>query len=112
MKKKVNKICNQLLKLSSTGLLLLITGFSAPIQAADFPQAGNFANGSKVWADTCSRCHNMRGPQELRDDQWITTAFHMRIRAGLTGQETRDVITFLQTSNSKMEAEGTTQTLQ
>lgn len=78
-------------------------------QAADFPQAGNFSDGSKVWADNCNRCHNMRGPKELRDDQWISTAFHMRVRAGLTGQETRDIITFLQASNTKSVASGSTQ---
>lgn len=78
----------------------LLYSFSS-VQAASFPEPGNFANGSRVWADNCSRCHNIRSPEELRDDQWITTAFHMRVRAGLTGQETRDVITFLQGSNTK-----------
>ena len=81
---------------------LLASGGQVTIaQAADFPEPGNFTEGSKVWAENCNRCHNMRGPKELRDDQWITTAYHMRIRAGLTGQETRDVITFLQGSNTK-----------
>ena len=42
----------------------------------------------------------MRDPQDLRDDLWITTAFHMRVRAGLTGQRTRDILEFLQASNS------------
>ena len=72
-------------------------------------QAGNFSEGSKVWAENCNRCHNMRGPKELRDDQWISSAFHMRVRAGLTGQETRDIITFLQASNTKSVASGSTQ---
>ena len=109
MKNKINIVCKQLFKLSSASLLLLSAGFSVSIQAADYPEPGNFSNGSKVWADNCNRCHNMRGPKELRDDQWITTAFHMRIRAGLSGQETRDVITFLQASNTKMVAAGSTQ---
>lgn len=82
-------------------MALAILGFSSAMQAADFPAAGDFGNGAKVWADNCSRCHNMRGANELRDDQWITTTFHMRLRGGLTGQETRDVITFLQTANNQ-----------
>ena len=45
----------------------------------------------------------MRSPTDLRDDQWITTVFHMRVRAGLTGQEARDILTFLQGSNAKVE---------
>lgn len=89
--------------------LLASGGLVTTAQAADFPEAGNFSDGSKVWADNCNRCHNMRGPKELRDDQWISTAFHMRLRAGLTGQETRDVITFLQASNTKTVASGATQ---
>ncbi|MBL4711107.1 MAG: cytochrome c [Gammaproteobacteria bacterium] len=80
---------------------LLTTALFTTAQASNYPAAGNFSEGSKVWAENCNRCHNMRGPKELRDDQWITTTFHMRLRAGLTGQETRDVITFMQASNTK-----------
>ena len=89
--------------------LLASGGLISTANAADFPEKGNFSDGSKVWADNCNRCHNMRGPKELRDDQWISTAYHMRLRAGLTGQETRDVITFLQASNTKSVASGATQ---
>jgi len=71
--------------------------------ALDYPEAGDFSQGSKVWSENCARCHNMRSPTDLRDDQWVTTVFHMRIRAGLTGQETRDILTFLQGSNAKVE---------
>ena len=92
-----------------TACFLASGGLVTTVQAADFPEAGNFSDGSKVWADNCNRCHNMRGPKELRDDQWISTAYHMRLRAGLTGQETRDVITFLQASNTKTVASGATQ---
>jgi len=89
--------------------LLSSGGLLTTAQAADFPKAGNFSEGSKVWAENCNRCHNMRGPKELRDDQWISTAYHMRVRAGLTGQETRDLITFLQASNTKSVPSGSTQ---
>lgn len=91
------------------GACLLASGVLATnVQAGDFPEPGNFTEGSKVWADNCGRCHNIRGPKELRDDQWISTAFHMRMRAGLTGQETRDLITFLQGSNTKAVKPGAT----
>lgn len=109
MKNRVNKISKQVFKFSSAGLLLLTVSYSASTIAADYPEAGNFSDGSKVWAENCGRCHNIRGPKELRDDQWITTAYHMRVRAGLTGQEVRDVITFLQASNTKTVASGAIQ---
>ncbi len=71
----------------------------ASVLAFDYPPTGDFAMGARQWADNCSRCHNIRAANELRDDQWITTMFHMRVRAGLTGQETRNILTFLQRSN-------------
>ena len=41
----------------------------------------------------------MRDPKEFRDDKWHVIVYHMRVRAGLTGQQTRDIIAFLQSSN-------------
>lgn len=60
---------------------------------------GDFIRGATVWADNCVRCHNLRAPEEFNDLQWKLIVTHMRVRAGLTGQETRDVIAFLQQSN-------------
>lgn len=68
--------------------------------AFDYPEPGDFALGAQQWADTCAGCHNLRAPEDLRDDQWITVMYHMRMRAGLTGQETRNILTFLQASNN------------
>jgi len=73
-------------------------GISAPVTASE-KQPGDFARGAMQWVENCGRCHNVRDPKELRDDQWITTVYHMRIRAGLTGQQTRDILPFLQESN-------------
>lgn len=58
-----------------------------------------FAKGAKTWADTCSRCHNMRDARSLRDDQWRAAVAHMRVRAGLTATEAKNVLVFLQQSN-------------
>ena len=58
-----------------------------------------FANGAKTWADTCSRCHNMRDAKSLRDDQWRVAVAHMRVRAGLTAKEAANVLAFLQQTN-------------
>lgn len=65
------------------------------------PAKGDFVKGAAIWADACVRCHNMRDPQELNDDQWKSVVSHMRLRAGLTGQDARDVLAFLQQSNNK-----------
>ncbi len=94
----------QWLKISGSVLsaLLLTAGLLATgssFAASDDSKKGDFTRGVQAWADNCTRCHDVRDPKELRDDQWITTVYHMRIRAGLTGQQTRDIITFMQGSN-------------
>lgn len=66
---------------------------------ASTPTAGDYTRGVKAWAENCQRCHNMRDPKEFSDDQWHVIVTHMRLRAGLTGQTTRDILTFLQRSN-------------
>ena len=85
--------------------LAILMWLPLTVWAQDFPEPGDFAKGAKSWADNCARCHNMRDPQDLRDDQWITTVFHMRVRAGLTGQQSRDILTFLQDSNNRVKQE-------
>ena len=78
-----------------------IMAFAGPASGAEEqkPDPAAFARGAKAWAEQCARCHNMRDPKELRDDQWKPVVTHMRIRAGLTGQDARDILIFLQGSN-------------
>jgi|TARA_R110001592_G_scaffold177818_1_gene418281 cytochrome c5 len=104
-------------KLGRKSVLLLLTALATQsLYALDYPEAGDVAQGSKTWSENCARCHNMRSPSDLRDDQWVASVFHMRVRAGLTGQEMRDVLTFLQNSNTRAtsvnagQAEATTTT--
>ncbi len=86
--------------LSASLLLASAAMIINPAVAADKPSTkGDVGRGAKAWVENCVRCHNVRDPKELRDDQWITTTYHMRMRAGLTGQQTRDIIAFLQMSN-------------
>jgi mono/diheme cytochrome c family protein len=89
------------LRLKTATAALVFSGLFLPHTATafDYPAPGDYAKGSQQWAENCARCHNIRPADELRDDQWITTMFHMRVRAGLTGEEMRNILTFLQTSN-------------
>ncbi len=83
-----------------TGLALSqSSAAAAETSSSNQPDPLQFARGAKSWADNCSRCHNMRDPKELRDDQWRAAMMHMRVRAGLTGAETEDILKFLQGSN-------------
>lgn len=60
---------------------------------------GDINQGATTWGNNCARCHDMRSPTEFRDDIWKPIISHMRIRAGLTGKQQRDVLAFLQASN-------------
>lgn len=57
--------------------------------------------GAKSWAQTCGRCHNIRSPKELTDEEWEVSATHMRVRANLPGEMVRDIIVFLKASNNE-----------
>lgn len=104
MKSVIPKIVARVAR--KAALLLLLTMAAQSLYALDYPEAGDFSAGSKAWSENCTRCHNMRSPRDLRDDQWVTSVFHMRVRAGLSGQETRDILTFLQSSNARVESVG------
>ena len=86
--------------MASLAVAAVVGLFPGSARAADIDKsAGDLGRGVQAWTDNCARCHNMRDPKEFRDDQWRVTMTHMRVRAGLTGQETRDILTFLQAGN-------------
>lgn len=87
-------------------LMVLSTLLSSALNASVFgtEQDGDIANGAQVWADTCMRCHNLRGPADLSKRGWKFSMQHMRVRAGLTGQETRDILAFILESKTAQDA--------
>ena len=78
-------------KSSNTGATTQPSEASASASAAP--------GGAQLWADNCSRCHNMRPPQSYSDAQWEAVVMHMRSRANLTGVEQREITRFLQASH-------------
>lgn len=62
-------------------------------------KAGNFMRGITLWKNNCARCHGMRDPKDFNDFQWEVIMAHMKVRAGLPGQDVRDILKFLQQSN-------------
>lgn len=86
---------------SKTKCGIIVAGLilSASVSAAEVKPEGDFLKGLKTWKNTCSRCHEMRDPKEYTDKQWKTVVTHMKIRAGLTGQDARDILKYLQNSN-------------
>jgi mono/diheme cytochrome c family protein len=62
-------------------------------------QTEAIAEGARVYGSTCGRCHNARSPLERSDRDWVTIINHMRVRANMTGSQTRNVLAFLQATN-------------
>ena len=57
------------------------------------------ANGSKLWAQNCNRCHNSPSADEYSSAQWDIIMLHMRVRAGLTASDSQAIREFLQSAN-------------
>ena len=57
------------------------------------------ARGAQAWARECGRCHNIRPPSELSDEEWRVSVTHMRVRANIPADEAEAIIAFLKASN-------------
>ncbi len=57
-------------------------------------------SGVDLWSQNCSRCHNVRGPQEFNDAQWDIIVSHMRVIGGIPGAQARAIAKFLQETNN------------
>lgn len=76
-----------------------VIGGEALAQALPKPDPQAVARGASAWAQQCNRCHNVRGPNELRDSEWEVSVLHMRLIGNIPGEVVRDIIAFLKASN-------------
>jgi len=60
----------------------------------------NKLSGAELWSQNCSRCHNMRAPQEFNDSQWNIIMAHMRSVGNIPGEQAREILKFLQETNN------------
>ncbi len=86
--------------LSTASLVTLAADTSQPAQTPT-QDAAQFARGAAEWQQLCGSCHNLRSPSELTNAEWDVAMGQMRVRAGLTGQQERDITAFLKASNGK-----------
>lgn len=107
-----SKLKSKIAKLAVTGAFVAFA--SSGVVAANAGEtgkpAGDAARGVVSWGQNCTRCHEMRDPAEFRDDMWRPIMSHMRLRAGLTGQQQRDILAFLQSSNNPAPMKATSPT--
>ncbi len=83
-----------------SGLMSLLMVATFPLQAEGGSELkGDVTRGAAEWANNCERCHEMRDPSEFDDPMWKPIIMHMRLESGLTGQQARDILTFIQASD-------------
>lgn len=101
----LTKICRTLTRTGVAAAVVIAAGLGVAgpwgiAYGAEKPGSeGDIGRGAKAWAENCMRCHNARDPREFRDDLWKPVVHHMRVRAGLTGQQARDILKYIQKSN-------------
>lgn len=72
----------------------------ASLAAEPGDETTNFARGASLYSANCGRCHNARGPGEYSDGTWPMVVTHMRVIAGLPGDQAREIEAFLRASNN------------
>lgn len=82
---------------SAVAMLMLLPAMAKPLLGQE---RGSVAKGAREYGNLCGSCHNARSPLERTDRQWVTIMNHMRVRANLTGDQVRDVLAFLQATNT------------
>ena len=79
-------------------LVLLGMCIALPVVAQD--AAPDFSRGASLYSANCGRCHNARGPAEFSDRSWPLIMTHMRVIAGLPGDQARSIEAFLLAGNN------------
>jgi hypothetical protein len=80
-----------------TGSVLLLTSCASSGPSKEAAAAA--PSGSTLWAQNCLRCHNAPTPTRYSQTQWDVVMLHMRIRAGLTAQDSRAILDFLKSAD-------------
>jgi cytochrome c5 len=99
-KNATDKIATDKIAVNEVQKKINSAGFPTETKSQLAPQDTEIiARGAKAWATTCSGCHSLRSTNEYSPEQWHTVMQHMRVRARLSGQVTRDILKFLQSSS-------------
>ncbi len=80
--------------------LAMLLAFWIPSVGLAQDTPGDPIRGASLYSNNCGRCHNLRAPNELGDQQWSIVMSHMRALAGLPGDQARDMQAFLYRSNN------------
>ena len=57
--------------------------------------------GAELYSMHCNRCHPERYPTERTAAQWKTILLHMRVRANLPAEQSREILKYLQDNSGR-----------
>lgn len=75
------------------------TTASAPATAV--AKAKRQLTGAELYSIHCNRCHPERYPTERTAAQWKTIMLHMQVRANLPGNQSRQILKYLQENSGR-----------
>src|SRR5258708_4064083 len=58
-------------------------------------------SGAELYSMHCNRCHPERYPTERTAAQWKTILLHMRVRANLPAEQSREILKYLQDNSGR-----------
>jgi len=79
--------------------LVLVAGTAIHAAAAD-DQPMDIAQGAKVFAEECWRCHETPDPATRDARAWRSISLHMRVFGGLSREEQQQLLAFLRSQNT------------
>ncbi len=65
-----------------------------------FKDPADNESGAQIWSQNCMRCHQLRSPAQYTPAQWGVIVQYMRLKAGLTGEQAKKVLAFLQSASA------------
>lgn len=81
------------------GVLALFPSARAVSDSDEEERLLQVQRGAQGWAEHCTRCHNARDPDELRNYEWDISINHMRLVANIPGDVARDILLYMKESN-------------
>lgn len=89
MKKTMKKIFVTIIIIAGTFSITLLSSCSPSKLVSE-------KSGAQLWGENCNRCHNAPSMDQYSKDQWSIIGAHMRVRANVTNEEVKKIVSFLQ----------------
>jgi len=78
---------------------LILVAAASGLASGRLDAQTDVSRGAELFSRNCARCHNLRGPAERTDREWVMIMQHMETRANLTVDRSRAILAFLLASN-------------